>query len=612
MPTIFQNGRKIKLILYLVSLAFLLFYGLRLATPAVSDEIGTMSNTAFLTGYDWSTYNRSAGNFYYKYFQALLYIPFFLLIKNPFTRYRAIMALHAALMSLVPVIAYTVACDYLKVDTKKAVWMGLAVGTIPAAILNAQCARADMLLIVLPWMTLLALLRSFDAADKRNERRVIRCSILAAFFAVAAYMSHTRGIVVLIAALLLIYGLLLVRKVRIVNSPAFLITSAVLLVLDKLISAYLKKHVWPYGAGHASFEAFDFAALKLIFTPAGLKSMVKLVVGWAFSALTSTYGLVAVGVAAFVLVLLYSIRKKYDITLQELIVVCFGGLNFLGNTALGLLFFFKPLHSFFLGKSTLRGDRVIYGRYMASGFGVICLIALYTLLCRKEWLNRKGKAALLILDAGVLAVFMWKVAETLQGATIKTRNITELCTFLTKDSPGKTSGVFSNITGDLLYAGCAGLIAFLVLICFSIGKRSAFLLAAVVVLVNAVNLDICFNKVSYALEKNIHPSAQEIYEVFDDLSELDEEYRNVYLGKGLYIQRYQMELTEFKVFNRKMPELLELENEFLILKNGAPEADNSDLYLLKNLEKLNGDFSVYVKGEELKRELEEMGYTLAD
>lgn len=79
-----QSDRGIKLCLFLGFFLVLAVFGGRLEVPIVLDETGTMSNTAYLTGMDWSVNNKSMGSFYYKYFQALLYVPVFLLVKIRF------------------------------------------------------------------------------------------------------------------------------------------------------------------------------------------------------------------------------------------------------------------------------------------------------------------------------------------------------------------------------------------------------------------------------------------------------------------------------------------------------------------------------------------------
>ena len=67
------KDRIINVLLYAVTLALLGTMALQLNNPPVLDEVGTMANTAFLAGYDWTECVMSMGNHYYKLGMPLLY-----------------------------------------------------------------------------------------------------------------------------------------------------------------------------------------------------------------------------------------------------------------------------------------------------------------------------------------------------------------------------------------------------------------------------------------------------------------------------------------------------------------------------------------------------------
>lgn len=607
-----QADKTVKILIYLVSLSILLFYGTKLTLPIVLDDTGTMSNAAYLAGYDWSVINDAMGNYYYKYFQALLYVPLFLWVRNPFVRYQGIMAIHAVIMSLIPVIVYELSRRFLKVDKKRAAAFALCVGTLPSVILYSQYARADMMMCSLPWFTLFVLMVCQEAIEEGKKKKAVGFSVLAAFFPAAAYMSHTRGIVLIIATVMVVYLFRFFYKKKMVRAVPFWGTLAGLLIADIFLSAYFKARLWPEGAGHASVEAFDFRSLLLLFTPAGIKSMVKLIIGWMFNAFTSTYGMAAVGFVVCILVLIYNIRKSKSITMEEQVITGFSLLWLLGSAALGLLFMFKPTYDIFTGATLDRSDRMIYGRYIVNAFGMMTLIAMYTLFCRKEWLNWKSRLGIIVLHGGVVGIFCWKIAGVMEGTNMTSRNILSLCTFLELNKPGGTTGTFKNLPQNMRQVGLVGFLVFLVLMLLSVIKKRGALLIGVFVLVNILNFNICYSKIRYGREKQERPGIEAVFDCFADIRDLDEKYRNVYIGEALEEQYFQMPLTEFRIYNSSVSGAEDVENMFLIFRKNKPDFDIKGYYFFNMFEHKSKPYYIYVRGEELVQELRSRGVELLE
>lgn len=604
-----QSDRGIKLCLFLGFFLILAFYGARLDMPIVLDETGTMSNTAFLTGFDWTDNNKAMGSFYYKCFQALLYLPVFMWVKNPFMQYKVIMVLHAVLLSVIPVIAYEISRRYLNVEKGKSVILALSAGFLPAVILYSQYARADMLLMVVPWPALYFLLRSYEAVQKGDKKCAVIFSVLVSFFAVSAYAAHTRGVVLVIAVVMTVYLFLLVRKKKLVNNFAFLGATAVLMVADKLMTSYMKRMVWPQGVQHASAEVFDFAALKLIFTFKGMKSLVKLTIGWVFNAFTSTYGMIALGMVVSIFVIVYFFRKTHEITDTELVISVYGLLNLLGSAALGILFFFKPVYQFFTEVNLRRADRVVYGRYIACAFGVLCFQALYALICRKDWIRWKGKLLTVLADAGILGIFAWKVAPTLDNHYMTSRNFISIGRFLTMRRAGATSGAFPAVSTDLIKVGIYAFLIFVVLMIVSEITKKAAVVGFLFILVNAENFNACYFHMRLAENDREYPVTLTVYDQMDTLSELPWEYRKIYTGDKISSQLFQMSLPEFRFFSKRNDmQAEEMDNMFMFLETKDPMVKKYELKQLGSF-KRGRKFGIYVKGEELAQELTDRGYT---
>ena len=160
------------LLIYLLFAVVSVFYGIHLSIPLVIDETGTVANTAFMVGDDWSICVQSMGGFYYKYGVSALYIPIYLLFRNhPFLMYKGIMSLHMLLISLIPVIAYHICRKYLKIESVlTSVLLSICGGGLSSIWLYSLYSSADAMLIFLPWVLALLLL-SLASKDSTQEKK---------------------------------------------------------------------------------------------------------------------------------------------------------------------------------------------------------------------------------------------------------------------------------------------------------------------------------------------------------------------------------------------------------------------------------------------------------
>ena len=110
---------------------------------------------------------------------------------------------------------------------------------------------------------LIILLELADASKNGMKLKRNLLTLALAFVSVYAYMCHSRGIVLLIATVLAVIAATLIYKNTIVNYLIYVPATAVFLIIDKFLSAYIKSGVYgSYGTRHASMESFDFEAFK--------------------------------------------------------------------------------------------------------------------------------------------------------------------------------------------------------------------------------------------------------------------------------------------------------------------------------------------------------------
>ena len=109
------SDRKIKILIYFIFAITTVVLGTKLSLPYVLDEVGTVANTAFMAGDDWSLCVQTMGGFYYKYGFSALYLPLYLIFKsNPVLMYKSMISLNMLIISFIPVNSYHICRNYLK------------------------------------------------------------------------------------------------------------------------------------------------------------------------------------------------------------------------------------------------------------------------------------------------------------------------------------------------------------------------------------------------------------------------------------------------------------------------------------------------------------------
>lgn len=615
-----KEVKRVKMTLKDKKWMLLLFVGMLMLTgiPAlflnmglVVDELGTMANPAFLAGYNWEEAVASSGGYYYKYGQTLLYILPFCLIKDSVILYRTLIFINAICISVTPVIAYMICRKHLLISSEKISAIFAAVSTmLPAVMLNSLYVRADVMLCVLSWVTAYFLLECYRAETKKYK---IRYSILLAMSAMYNFMCHTRGIVEVIAVVIVIILVRWFKKEKVVHLPAFSVTLLIIFVIDRILTPFFKLAIWgENGVGRATtVETFYWGYLLNMLTVSGIKSLIKMAIGWLFNAFTSTAGLVTIGlIAAFMIIWLW-LKKSEKISGETGILSLFGLLNFLGCLAMGMLFFFNVVHRYFLGTYKDRGDRIIYDRYLIGAYGILCLLALYELIWKRDIFNLKAKIVTVLGYLTVLVLFIFGVAPYLNGRSVTMRYFIALNVF-TDMKKGAVAGIFDNLSTSIIQIGIIMFIVFLIIMIISMGKR-AIGLCGVILLSSLTLYTINYKKIRYDEDAKRFNAIAQIHETINPIKEIADDYEMVYVIEGaVKTKTYQILLKEFKIIDEEFPGIEQIGNMFIISKE-LPKADvltPGTYYIFKEFDYDKSDNIILVKGEELKEKLESMGVVL--
>ena len=590
---------------YLIIAVLMVIPALRLHMSMTVDELGTFANSALLAGYDWTDAVHSAGDYYYKYGTALFYTLPYIFIKDSIVLYRVLMAINGLLLGTTALMAYLVCRKHMGVKSEnQALAFALAGAGVPAALLHCIYGRADYVLVMMPWLVLLCLLEA-NAAQSKSKK--ILFSVFAALGAIYTYMSHSRGLVMVIALFLTVICARLIFKIRAVHVPAYLIATLLGLIADRELTSFFKKGIWgTYGAGHASMEALHLGDLRKIFTFTGIKVLLKAVIGWCYTIFTSTVGLVLIGLIAALIILVCALRKKKEIKEQEVLAALLGILNFLGSMALGILFFYSLIYKNYIGTYTKRADRMFYERYMAGTLGILCLLGLYVLFFRKDLLGIKSKITAFAAFAVSALVFARYIAPYMDRYAFDRKMVCAINAF---------RGIVEPISFSLSLMGGVSLVLFvlwLLLLRKGKGRITMGIILCSYLVIFAVN---CRN-VRLQSDNSGYAKVGDVYELISGVQEISVEYPDILvLKKAQPVKVYQPMLKEFRVINKNMEDYQEIENMMIICKGSLSSAEEwgGKLYQFEGLDyQTQNKDVVYVKGEALKDRLESLGIVLTE
>ena len=637
------KDRLVNVLLYAVTLALLGTMALQLHNPPVLDEVGTMANTAFLAGYDWTECVASMGNHYYKLGMPLLYYPAFMLISDPFVLYRVCIFINTVLISFVPVFAYTIVRKHMlptsKIETGTVLTdrvipalLALAVGLLPSVNLHSLYAKSDPMLIFLAWPISLCILEGLDAVREDRKAKNYICSILAGFLAVYAYFSHTRGIVVIIALVMTNVCMHIFTRRRPFAWIPFIASTGAFMVLERIVSGMIKRNVLIYGTKHGTLDSAGLGELKNLASKSGILSMVKLIIGWLYNVFAASYGMIIIGlfVAIYLIFKTFAYKKAYGsreaIPYKETAFAAFSFLNFCGSFAMGALFFFRPVHQFFLTADSGRADRVVFGRYTVCTVGPVVLIALFCLIYRSDLLGLKTKIVSVCCYIIIFLLFVFYVSPWIDGHSANSRYFISLCTFMKYPYEGGTSAVIENMCTALRYAGelAFGIFAAVLFLSSKVGDKGSELftkirnplMLGIVAVYSAVIILVNFTDARLARDTFLYGRVSKTAAVLNDIAEntdIEERYPFVLIiDANLNIKHHQAASIAYN-FGTYKTRVADMDNMFIVAKKDRflSRYCDDDYYLFDSFDykKANKDI-VYVKGEELAAELEAAGYHL--
>lgn len=547
------SDRKIKILIYFVFAITTVIFGTRLSLPYVLDEVGTVANTAFMAGDDWSLCVQTMGGFYYKYGFSALYLPLYLIFKNnPVLMYKSMISLNMLIISFIPVISYHICRNYLNIKSKfQALLISVPAVGISSIWLYSVYSRCDVILIFLPWPILLLLLK-LSSIEKSMKKNLF--SVLLALISVYAYMTHTRGLVLIVAAFMTVVLMSVIYRKHIVNYFLYIPTTGILLVIDKILASIVKQGVYgKYGTRHGSMEALDYETLGKLFTKNGIVIELKLCIGWLYNLFTSTMGLVIIGFFAAFIILFKNFKNKHNNS-GENIVSLFSILCLMGTFAMGAVFFFPSAFELLNGFEIDRADRLVYGRYTVGAVGLVALVALYSLIIKKDTIIKwKSKILAVVTYLAIFIPFIWKVSPHLDNIPQTDSRYFLSLTGLLKIENGKTTAAFPDLTSVFTKTGIISFIVFIVILLLTSIHQAQILYSTCILifLLSVINYSYVFLNVRDNRDNVVYERVEYLVNYMNELcnnTQINEEYPNFCYDKSGYLVKvYQYGLPKFNL-----------------------------------------------------------------
>lgn len=652
-----RTDRRLLFLLYFVTAAVLCMMACRLNAVPVIDETGVMANAAYLAGYDWSECVFSMGNFYYKPGASLLYLPCFWLFSDPYMLYKACLTVNMLLISSSSCFAYAILRKHLLpqaedrergpvYDRMIPVIISLAVGFLPSAALHSMYAKTDGMLIFLAWVMTYLIYEVMDARRAGSWARIHILSVLAAFIGMYAYFTHTRGVVFIIALVMVCICMQIFTGYKVFDWIPYATSSVIFFVVQKVICEPIKAGVNVHGIDHNTLASSGLGALRQLFTYSGLCTMLKMIVGWFYEAFISTYGMVIIGLLIGLYYIVWAVKSKFDGTLlsdaaaKETAASAFGFLNFAGTFAMGCLFFFRYGIQFFSEEiNDTAGDRVIFERYLVCTVGPLILLGLFYMIYRADIAGLKTRLTALGLYVLSFLLFVFYLGPWLEGRYFRVRYFISVCTFMEYRYEGATSDFLTGITAALAKAGLLAAGAFILIMAVTwllrVGSSrrpaadtaastegrnerlrvvSSVAMAVAVLVYSVMILVINFKGTRLERDTFVVDRLQEIAATLNEIAErtdIDERFPYVHVGETtIDTKSFQPALPSYHVGDKKETRV-KLDNYFILSEKGVftKKYCDDDYYLLDcfDYDRVYKNM-VFVKGDELAAALEAAGY----
>ncbi|MBR6384092.1 MAG: hypothetical protein IKS56_08930 [Lachnospiraceae bacterium] len=278
-----------------------------------SDEYNILSMAAYLTGTDWSSYNRSI-DAYHGFGSALLYLPVFLFEKNVWKAYQLALYENIVLEAFMALIVYAILRKFFS-KQRKIVSFGLALLTsmYPVYMTAGKFTWSETSVVLFCFLNIFFAIQMYD----HYKDHMIPWTVASVLIAGYAYMIHGRNIIFPI--LCMWEQIYLFFKYRTDNKKTiikrlivFCMSGAVLLVFYKvngIVIGYFKTNLWHADELRNTMETLATNRLGFLKDIDSIFLMFKATMGQLFYANAASLGFFSL-FAGIVLTLIFKKNKN--------------------------------------------------------------------------------------------------------------------------------------------------------------------------------------------------------------------------------------------------------------------------------------------------------------
>jgi len=227
--------------LFIIFFVYHLIGGMSMSYPAVDpNELSVIAVADFFAGRSWAGVMVSV-DYYYGFLQSMIYTPVVVLFDDPFVQYKVMMILNAAMISFVPLIAYSLSYRMRTGKIWKCIITAFAAGGFCCYYAHTKFAWTETVAIVLPWVLIWLVFRSGDCKNKATR---LLMSIVTGVVCGLSFAAHIRLVAVAAALVLALILEHIFFGKKIVNPFGFAASLIVTTVFVAGMSYYLQKNLW--------------------------------------------------------------------------------------------------------------------------------------------------------------------------------------------------------------------------------------------------------------------------------------------------------------------------------------------------------------------------------
>ncbi len=335
----------------------------------LNDELGYWTNAASLLGKNWSEITFDMP--WYSFGYSLIILPFMSFIDDTDLLYQVMLYVNVVMLVLTYIV-YTRILNKLFPDTNRIYsYIAAAAGAMYTSYqVQVNVAWSETALLLVTALVTYLVLCVID------KPKYLNCAALGAV-AVYAYMIHNRSIGIIASAALILFMLVIMRKIKLRYIAVFAAVFVAGYIANSCIKDYLEPLIWGTGEKLNVNEIGGiFGKLKTSFTTVdGFKRWLSLFMSQSFGVFATSACVVMLGLwgmsRRIAVYGVNAVRGKKGRKLEE---------RFYNKESLGLLFIVCSfvaslvISSVFLCKFN-RIDQIVYTRYADMTVGIIISIA---------------------------------------------------------------------------------------------------------------------------------------------------------------------------------------------------------------------------------------------